>query len=125
LANKSLEDTKRISFDREQRVEITNATEEDVFDPEELDTGWERVYTCVSVVNLNHSMSKIRFGTGDKQKIKWHVEEPAPAVNVYYNTDEEIHARQHNIGVVGIYGATLTDKIVVVWHGYDKRVRER
>jgi len=120
-----LEETKRISFDREQRVEITNTTEQLIFDPEELMTGWERVYINCSILDIDHAPSKFRFGTGDKQKVKWHIEEPTPVANVIYCTCQEFHARQHNIGVFGVYGATLGDKIVVIWHGYDKRIRER
>lgn len=123
--NKMSEEIKRVSFDREQRVEVASAVLEQIFDPEELITGWERVYTHPSIMDADHAPTKIRFGTGDKQKVKWHAEEPAPAVNTVYTVCQEFHARQHNIGVFGVYGATVGDKITVVWHGYDKRIRER
>jgi len=118
-------ETKRISFDREQRVEITDTVLQNIFDEEELMSGWERVYTHPSICDIDHAPSKFRFGTGDKQKVKWHMEEPSPVANVVYTVCREFHARQHNIGVFGVYGASQGDKIVVVWHGYDKRVTER
>jgi hypothetical protein len=120
-----LENTKRLSFDREQRIEISNTTVEYVYDEEELITDWERVYTGCSIIDIDHAPTKLRFGTGDKAKIKWHVEEPSPVADVVYTVCEEFHARQHNLGVFGIYGAGQADHIVVVWHGYDKRIRER
>ena len=119
------EEIKRVSFDREQRVEIIDTTYQAIFDPEELITGWERVYTQPSIYDIDHAPAKFRFGTGDKQKVKWHVEEATPVADVVYTVCEEFHARQHNIGVFGVYAATQGDHIVVVWHGYDKRIRER
>jgi len=119
------EEIKRVSFDREQTVEDPNTVLQYIYDPEELITGWERVYTSISVRDIDHAPTKIRVGTGDKKKVKWHVEEPTPVADVIYTTCIEFHARQHDLGAVGIYGATQGDHIVVVWHGYDKRIRER
>lgn len=122
----SKEETKRISFDRETPVESTNMVEQLIYDPEELMTGWERVYTVISARDITTKVTKIRFGTGDKQKVKWHEEVfVIIAADELHFTYREHHARQHNIGVVGVYGCGQTDKIVVVWHGYDKRIRER
>ncbi|MCL6579345.1 MAG: hypothetical protein K6T73_08165 [Candidatus Bathyarchaeota archaeon] len=119
------EETKRLSFDREQCVEVSNTTLQYIYDEEELLTGWERVYTCVSIRDENNAPTKIRFGTGDKQKVKWHDEIQTPVANVVHSFKWEFHARQHNLGVIGVYGAQSGDKITVTWHGYDKRIRER
>jgi len=119
------EEIKRISFDRPQTVENPDTTLQYIYDPEELQTGWERVYTSVSVRDITSAPTKIRWGTGDQKKVKWHTEEPNPAADVVYTTCIELHARQHDLGVVGVYGAQQADKIEVVWHGYDKRIRER
>jgi hypothetical protein len=120
-----LEETKRISFDREQTVEVSNTTLELIVDPEPLLTGWERVYTYPSVIDFDHAPTKIRFATGDRKRQKWHVEEPTPVANVVYTVCEEFHCRQEDVGIFGLYAATQGDHITVVWHGYDKRIRER
>jgi hypothetical protein len=116
---------KRLSFNRETRKEITSAVEFLVYDEEELITGWERVYTVISVNHPTGTPTKIRFGTGDKQKQRWHEEEPNPVSNVYYHTEREHHTRQHNLGVVSILGGCTAGTVVVIWEGYDKRIRER
>jgi len=116
--------TKRIPFDREQRVELTDATLELIFDEERLLDGFRRIYTVISVVNIDHSCTKIRFGTGDEAKQKWHEEEPTVSANVYYHTEREHHCRLNDNGAVGIYGGTIGDHIVVIWHGYDEPYTE-
>jgi len=118
------EEMKRNSFDREQPQGVTNVTLELIYDEEKLKTGWERIYTVVSIHSLLGAL-KFRFGTGDKSKQKWHEEEPAPVAGVYYNTEREYHARQEHLGVVGVFGACPSGIITVIWHGYDKRIRER
>jgi len=123
--SKNLEETERLSFDREQPVELSNATLELIVDNEPLLTGWERVYMHPSVRDLDSAPDKLRFGTGNKAKQKWHEEEPNPAQDVVYNTDIEYHCRQEDVGIFGVYGGTQSDRIIVIWHGYDKRIRKR
>ena len=116
---------KRISFDREQRAEITNTTEQTIYDKERLITGWERVYTGSSIRDITSAPTKFRFGTGNEKNHKWHVEEPSPAVDTVYTVCQEFHCREQDQGMFGVFGAHQSDIIVVVWHGYDKRIRER
>jgi len=123
--SKNLEETERLSFDREQRVELSDTTLELIVDPEPLITGWERVYTHPSIRDVDHAPTKLRFATGNKAKQKWHEEEQSPNADVIYTICREYHARQEDVGVFGVYGGTQGDKIIVVWHGYDKRIRKR
>jgi len=123
--SKNLEETERLSFDREQRVELSDTTLELIVDPEPLITGWERVYTHPSIREETSGADKFRFATGNKAKQKWHEEEATPAANVVYTVGEEYHARQEDVGVFGVYGGSQGDHIIVVWHGYDKRIRKR
>ena len=118
-------ETKRISFDRPQHVTLVDTTLEIIRDDERLLDGWERVYTKVSAVDITTAPDKIRFGTGGEDAHKWHEEEPLPALNTYYHTEGEYHCRAHDRGIIGIYGGTDGDLIVVIWHGYDKIIGER
>lgn len=117
--------TKRIPFDRPQHVEITDATLEIIRDPEKLLEGWERIYINCSIIDLDNAPDKYRFGTGGEDQPKWHIEEPTPVANVVYCTCEEWHCRRHDRGIWGVYAATKNDRIIIVWHGYDKWVGER
>jgi len=113
---------KRIPFDRPQQVTITNLTLQILRDPERLPEGYERIYTVVSAVDLDNAPDHIRFGTGGEDRHLWHEEEPAPVVDTYYHTEREYHCRRHNRGIVGFYAATKDDRVIVNWHGYDKKV---
>jgi len=117
--------TKRISFDRSEQVEITNIVAQIIRDKERLEDGWERVYTNPSIIDLDNAPAKFRFGTGGEDRQKWHQEEPAPVADTIYCVCEEFHCRGHDRGIFGVYIATLHDRIMVVWHGYDKLIRER
>ena len=117
--------TKRIPFDRPTVSEIDNAVLDTFFDKERLLDGWERVYTGVAIVVIGTAPTKIRWGTGDETRPMWHEEEPNPVQDVYYHTEREYHCRQHNKGMIGIIGGTLTDEVIVNWHGYDKLIGER
>jgi len=119
------DETKRISFDREGTIEVASTVLELIVDPERILEGWERIYTCPSIRDADHAPAKLRFGTGDQKKQKWHIEEPTPAVDVVYTVCTEVHCRDQDVGVFGVYGAGQSDKVTVVWHGYDKRIRER
>ena len=116
--------SKRKMFDRPQHETLTNETLEIVRDPEPLATGYKRVYTNVSAVDVTSAPTKIRFGTGGEDAPKWHEEEPTPLVNVYYHTEREHHCRQQDRGIIGYYGGTEGDELIVVWHGYDVKYEE-
>jgi len=122
---KDMTEMKRNSFDRPQDVEVTNTTLEIIRDKEPLVEGWERVYTSSSIINLDHACDKFRFGTGDAKTPKWHNEQLNPAANVVYCNCWEYHCRRHDKAIWGVYAATEGDRITVVWHGYDKLIRER
>ena len=120
-----MSETRRISFDRPQHVTLTDETLEIIRDPERLTDGWERVYTKVSAVDVTTAPDKMRFGTGGEDQHKWHEEEPAPVADVFYHTEGEYHCRALDRGIIGIYGGTEDDEIIVIWHGYDKIIGER
>ena len=106
-------------FNRPQHEIVDDETLFIVRDKEPIQTGYKRVYTVVSAVDLTAAPTDwIRFGTGGEEP-KWHEDEPAPAADVYYHTEREYHVRQQDKGVVGFAGATLADEVIVVWHGYD------
>ena len=115
---------KRKQFDRPQHVELTGTTLEIVRDPEEIPSGYKRVYTAVSAVDITSAPDRIRFGTGGEDTPKWHEDEPAPVADVYYHTEREYHCRQQDRGIVGYYGGTEGDELIVIWHGYDIKYEE-
>lgn len=112
----------RISFDRPTHFTAPAAADYIIRDPERILEGWERVYTVVSVMRDTTSQAKIRVGTGGEDAPKWHEEEPTATAGVYYNTEREYHCRRHDRGLVGVYGCAEGEKIIVVWHGYDRKV---
>ena len=120
-----MSETKRISFDRPQHFELVDTTLEILRDPEPLLDGWERIYMKVSAVDITTAPCKIRFGTGIEGTPKWHEEEPLPALDTYYHTEGEYHCRRQDRGLIGFYGGVGGDLLVVIWHGFDKRIGER
>jgi len=115
----------RMSFDRGEEQVVTDATVFFVHDRVPIPDGYERVYTVVTAADIDSAPEKIRFWTGKDGAIKPHEEEPAPLVNVYYHTEREYHCRGDEHGIITFHGATLEDRVQVVWHGYDKPIRER
>lgn len=115
----------RISFDRRESPEVDSATIFYVHDKVPIPDGYERVYTVITAADINNAPDKIRFWTGKNGAIKCHEEEPNPLGNVYYHTEREYHCRGDEHAVVTLHGATLGDRVQVIWHGYEKPIRER
>lgn len=116
---------KRIPFDRPQPETLNDATQYIIYDKEQLMDGYERVYTSCSIVDIDSAPTRIRFATGDQTRPIIHEDEPNPVANVYYNTEREYHCRMQNLAMFILEGGTLNDKLVAVWHGYDKKIGEK